>query len=268
MPEWPLIGCGEFVWCSVFGETLLDGNATLVLRVADWPEDAALLELARFTQVGESTFFLLGEAGLEVRWFSHKQEVPLCGHGALALASVLAPSFDDVDEVEVVNLKGRLALRARAQGPELLLARTPLRELPRTSIDVGIEVEALFDAGRDYLGVVSDVDALARYRPDPLNLAALDKIGCILTAPDGPDGVAFRFFAPRVGILEDRASGSTLPALMEFWRRSKGDSLRFRQCSGASVMLHGAMQGDRVRVSGKVIQVARGTLLRELGTRS
>lgn len=100
--------------------------------------------------------------------------------------------------------------------------------------------------------------AVERVRPDVKGLLAVDARGVILTAPGGAgaDYVA-RFFAPRIGALEDAATGSIQPALGPYWAARLGKSeLIARQLSAQGGIM-------RVRVASEIVSVAGVTTIAE-----
>jgi predicted PhzF superfamily epimerase YddE/YHI9 len=63
-----------------------------------------------------------------------------------------------------------------------------------------------------------------------------------------------------VGIQEDRASGSAIPALVAYWGRDGAGSHIFSQESGHDIRIRARQFGDRIGVSGEVLRFASGKL--------
>lgn len=231
-----------------------------MFRLKSWPGADDLGALARFTGVEEATFVVFEDGVLEMRWFAGHREVPLCGHGALAAAAVLLPWLQEGELREVRNLPGKLWLSRFGGAPYIVLGRTPLTEISPSKIDAGISLVRAFDAGRDYLLIVDSEDALRRFDPRAASLERLDKIGCILASPSSSATAAFRFFAPRAGIMEDRASGSVIPALVEYWGGKGTGDFCFHQESGHGIAIRARRLQERIAVSGEVLEFARGQL--------
>jgi hypothetical protein len=127
-------------------------------------------------------------------------------------------------------------------------------------IKLGVPLVRAFDAGRDYLLILEDEYALKNFNPQAAGVQALDKIGCIISSPSASSTAAFRFFAPRVGIQEDRASGSVIPALVAYWGGDRSGSYVFSQESGHNIQIQARQFGDRIGVSGEVLRFASGKL--------
>jgi hypothetical protein len=107
---------------------------------------------------------------------------------------------------------------------------------------------------------LEDEYALKNFNPQAAGVQALDKIGCIISSPSASSTAAFRFFAPRVGIQEDRASGSVIPALVAYWGGDRSGSYVFSQESGHNIQIQARQFGDRIGVSGEVLRFASGKL--------
>jgi predicted PhzF superfamily epimerase YddE/YHI9 len=249
---------GEFIWCSVFSPRLADGNRSMVIRLNSWPEKKQLEALAGFIGDTETSFVVLKGNRLEVRWFAGKREVPLCGHCALAVNSVLLPLLKDGELLEVANLSGRLWLSRHENKPYLVFKDVPLIEIPTEAVQTGMRLIKAFDAGRDYLLIVEDEETLKAFNPTKARLERLAKIGCIISSPSRSSTAAFRFFAPRAGIHEDRASGSVIPALMRYWAPEQCGEHIFSQESGYGIKIGARWLGERVALTGDVMQFARG----------
>jgi predicted PhzF superfamily epimerase YddE/YHI9 len=255
----PITDAGEFAWCSVFSPELSDGNQTIVIRLKSWLDPAELGAMGEFVGHGEVTFVVLEQDRLEMRWFAGRREVPLCGHGALAASAVLLPQLKNGELREVHNLPGKLWLSRLGDVPYVVFPRARLAEIPVQEVDVGIPLAHAFDAGRDYL-LIMDSDEAALRNFDPAMAKRLDKIGCILSSRSESATASFRFFAPRVGITEDRASGSVIPALVEYWGRDRSSPYTFHQESGHDIKIRAQQTGDKIGLTGEVLEFARGKL--------
>ncbi len=95
--------------------------------------------------------------------------------------------------------------------------------------------------------------------------------GVIITAPPAdahaPQGrgssydFVSRFFSPAEGILEDPATGSAHTALAPYWSARLGrKQLTGFQASARTGVIHTALHGDRVHLTGSAVTVLDGTL--------
>lgn len=248
---------GEIAQCVVFSPLPEHGNPTAVIRLSEWPSVRRLQDLAAISNVAETTFVVSDLGQIELRWFAGAHEVPLCGHGALAASALFKAMFNANELYEVRNLRGRLWLGHSDDQPLMAFQRVRMEELPRDELTFGLQPHRVFDAGRDYLVVLEDEEELLAYQPDATLLRSLAKVGIIITAPCSQGSAAFRFFAPRVGISEDRASGSVIPALVEYWGRSGQRTFEFLQRSGWNIKISARRDDSRILVRGDVIETSR-----------
>lgn len=251
---------GTWAATSVFGSAAGQGNPMVVAWLQDWPDDAELLARARELPAHEVTVAVHDGDGWRLRWFGPHGEVPFCGHGALAAAALL-PQVDAMGQVPALGGPARLKLQlGREDGlAALQMPTTVLVEIEPRRIDLGIPVSRLFDAGRDYLAVLADEALLRTSRPCRERMLALDKIGVITTAPVNDAAAGFRFFAPRAGIDEDRASCSVLPALGALWLEECMDEGIFVQCSDVEIPIPVRRASAGWRVKGRVHVTGHGT---------
>ena len=99
--------------------------------------------------------------------------------------------------------------------------------------------------------------------PDLALLARLDRHGVILTArsESGRADFVSRFFAPNLGVPEDAVTGSAHCTLGPWWGERLGKkSMRAWQASARGGELRVRLAGDRVKLGGAAVTVARGTL--------
>jgi predicted PhzF superfamily epimerase YddE/YHI9 len=257
-----MLDVDEWLLASVFGDAPEAGNPAVVVRLAAWPDDAMLAAWTAQWPEREVTFTCIGcDGSLRMRWFGPHGEVPNCGHGAMAAAAALEVGHDGAVRVALGGPRAvPLQLTQRAGFATIGLSYQPLYELALDTIDVGVPVTQVFDAGRDYLAVVADEATLRAYVPDLQRLMQLDRIGLIITAPHVDAGACLRFFAPRAGIAEDFASASAVPALVAYWMGAGHNDAVFIQCAGTDVTIPARLAGGRVFVSGRVYELARGRL--------
>ena len=106
-------------------------------------------------------------------------------------------------------------------------------------------------------------------RPDFTDLARLTShhgiCGIIVTAAaaDRHGGYDFvsRYFAPAGGIPEDPVTGSAHTALASYWSHRPGRGiLTGLQASDRTGLVHTAIHGDRVHLTGHAVTVLDGTL--------
>src|SRR5262245_7949948 len=72
---------------DAFASRPFEGNPAAVCPLEAWLPDATMQNLAAENNLSETAFFVRRADGdYDLRWFTPKVEVPLCGHATLASA--------------------------------------------------------------------------------------------------------------------------------------------------------------------------------------
>ncbi len=235
------------------------------------PADAAWMQgVAREMNLSETAFLVRRDNGVfDLRWFTPRVEVDLCGHATLASAHVLWEEGHLAAHAPAVfhTRSGRLSAALRGGWIEMDFPAEPAAPAP---VPVGL-ASALgaepTHVGRnrfDYLVEVDTPMAVERLEPNFARLAEIDTRGIIVTAPASFKDVDFvsRFFAPRTGIDEDPVTGSAHCGLGPYWQHRLGRSaFTARQLSERGGLVKVAVRGSRVTLSGQAVTVLRGALL-------
>src|SRR5688572_9223758 len=74
---------------DAFTDRPFSGNPAAVCILPAWREDQWLHAVAAEMNLSETAFLVKNPAGFDLRWFTPKVEVDLCGHATLAPAHVL-----------------------------------------------------------------------------------------------------------------------------------------------------------------------------------
>ncbi len=250
---------------DAFTDRIFAGNPAAVVPLETWLPDATLQAIAAENNLSETAFFLRRGEAYELRWFTPKIEVDLCGHATLASAHVIF-RFIEPDRRRVAFETRRAGtLIVMRHGDELAMdfpAWSPgPAEAPSGLVTaLGRNPRELL-ASRDWLAVYDRESEIAAIKPDFAALRRLDR-AVIVTAP-GSDGVDFvsRFFAPGAGIDEDPVTGSAHCQLIPYWARRLGKArLNARQISPRGGALVCAIEGDRVTIGGQAQLYLEGTI--------
>jgi PhzF family phenazine biosynthesis protein len=250
---------------DAFTSRLFGGNPAAVCPLPRWLPAAKLQAIAAENNLSETAFFVKKGPAYELRWFTPALEIDLCGHATLATAHVIFNHLgDDRDEI-VFRTRKSGELRTFRRGGRIYLdfpARLPApAETPGELVKgLGHFPRELYK-GRDYLAIFekeSDISAMA---PDFGELAKLDCIGIIVTAPGDKCDFVSRFFAPRAGIAEDPVTGSAHTMLIPYWAEKLGKTkMKALQISSRLGELDCEWKGDRVLMGGHVVTYLKGAI--------
>jgi predicted PhzF superfamily epimerase YddE/YHI9 len=244
--------------------------AVCVLGADASPADAWMAAIAAEMNLSETAFVRPREDGdWDLRWFTPKVEVDLCGHATLATAHVLWT--EGRTDAEVMRFHTRSGILAARRAGELVELDFPA--LVNARVDppdgladaLGAEPVACARNVHDLLAELPSADAVRSLAPDFAAITAVDARAVVVTARADNDAYDFvsRCFGPRVGINEDPVTGSAHCALATYWAPRLGRTeFRAYQASARGGTVRVTLDGDRVRLGGTAITVARGELLK------
>lgn len=245
------------------------GNPAAV-TVLPAPWEAGRMQLvAREFNLSETAFLARRADGFDLRWFTPEVEVELCGHATLASAHVLW-SEGHLAEGETARFQTRSGLLLAARRGAWIELDFPAREQTTAEPPAGL-VEALgvkpLYVGRwhdDWLVELGSEAEVRQARPDHTRLADVGVRGAMITATASTPGLDFvsRFFVPGAGIAEDPVTGSAHCCLTPYWAGKLGRAeMTAFQASARGGELRVRLDGERVRIAGQAVTVARGELV-------
>ncbi|MCR4378897.1 MAG: PhzF family phenazine biosynthesis protein [Rhodospirillales bacterium] len=258
-----------------FATEVFRGNPAAVCVLDVWPTDDVMQAVAAENNLSETAFLgpdKTGTANYELRWFTPKAEVDLCGHATLATAWVLF--FERGHGENTVRFLTKSGILTVARGDDGVLTM----DFPQNKVMPAPHPEELLRAfghpvlefckakNGMVLALIKDAPAVRQLEPVMRAVAELSDHGLIVTAPGGGDDgdVDFvsRFFAPRLGIPEDPVTGSAHTVLAPYWARRLGKTaMRARQVSRRGGDLGCEIEGERVKISGRAVLFMKGEMV-------
>jgi PhzF family phenazine biosynthesis protein len=250
---------------DAFTSKVFAGNPAAVVPLADWLPDATLQSIALENNLSETAFFVGADGKYQLRWFTPKVEVDLCGHATLATAWLifqrLAPSLK---RIEFGSRSGTLAVTRDGEQltldfPSMPAVTTQLT--PDLGAALGKMPTELLTNHRVSMCVFDDAETVRGLKPDFGKMRKLDKPFVIATAPGGGADFVSRFFAPTAGIDEDPVTGSAHCTLVPYWAgRLSKRTLHAKQISARGGELFCERRGDRVAIAGSAVLYLEGTI--------
>ena len=253
---------------DAFTATPLAGNPAAVCPLANWLDDELLLAVSAENNLSETAYFVPRGDSYDLRWFTPRCEVKLCGHATLAsgfvLMQILAPGRDSV-RFET-RFSGTLTVRRSGKLLEMdFPALAPWKCAgPPTALmnGLGENPAAVVQIEDNYFAVYETEEEVKGIQPDLRLLEKLHPFGVAITAPGTDCDFVSRYFAPSYGIPEDPVTGSTHCSLTPYWAERLGKtSLHARQVSERRGELWCEVKGDRVILKGNAVLTLRGELL-------
>ena len=249
---------------DAFAEGPFTGNPAGVIRLDRWHDEAELGRIAREINLPATAFAVAaaeGEADFEIRWFSPRGEIGLCGHGTLAAGRAL------IGEREAVGFATRTAglVRVTRHGDKLGLSLPIIPAVPKylpDAVDVigGEPVETLWhDRGYGILRYADEAEVRA-LAPDFAALARMGDVQFSATAPGHDTAIVSRVFTSRGG--EDAVTGSAHSLLVPYWAAQLGrTAFTAFQASARGGFLDCRLEGDRAVLSGRCVTIVEGRFL-------
>jgi len=240
------------------------GNPAAVCPLDEWLKKETMLKVAAENNLSETAFFVKEGNTFELKWFTPKIEVDLCGHATLASAHVLFTCLKYAEkEVLFSTMGGELRVTHRDELLTLDFPATrpsPVPSLPELGKALGKKPVEIYKS-RDYLALFDSEEDILGMEPDFALLSQLDCLGIMVTAPGSHSDFVSRFFAPAAGVNEDPVTGSAHTTLIPFWsERLNKKNLHAFQLSERRGELFCEDCGDRVKISGRAVTYMTGEI--------
>ena len=255
---------------DAFADRPFSGNPAAVCLLSSEADESWMQNVALEMNLSETAFVRPrdDDEGYELRWFTPKVEVDLCGHATLATAHILwEEGILPLDKpARFLTKSGELVAEKAGDWIEMNFPAQPEERsevFPGLARALGVSPKHIGRNRLDYLVEVESESIVRALDPDFRALSALPTRGIIVTARAETAGIDFvsRFFAPRAGIDEDPVTGSAHCYLGPFWadRLSKNDLVGL-QVSARGGLVRVRSVGRRVVLAGKAVTVFKGEL--------
>jgi PhzF family phenazine biosynthesis protein len=239
-------------------------------RTAEWMQN-----VAAEMNLSETAFVVpRQDGGFDLRWFTPRIEVPLCGHATLASAHALWETgrLAQDKEARFHTLGGWLIARREGGRIEMnfpaLLA--DLAELPK-AVEEALDIKPLAVVANrrkdgsdgNFLVELESESTVRDVKPDFEKLRRAVNVGVIITARgDSKYDFVSRYFACYAGIDEDPVTGAAHCMLAPYWAaKLSKDALSAYQASARGGEVGVKFNGDRVVLGGDAVTVLQGFLL-------
>lgn len=245
------------------------GNPAAVFIIENDIEYDTMQAISSDLNLPATVFYFPSKNNL-IRWFAPYSEIPLCGHGSIALGQILFNEFGYTNKnVELTtNFNDSLTLQ---HGNGFIQLELPLLKCTPTPLPHQDKIESLLDmpikhffAGDRAVLVVENVEALVQLKPDFKVLNSFFPNGIGITAWRGNDRVDFvsRVFHEGVPDNEDPVTGSMHSAFTHVWHQlTEKTQFAALQASKRGGTLYTQLNANTVGISAKAKTVARGLYL-------
>ena len=250
---------------DAFTDTIFKGNPAGICLVEDEIDAMTMQWIAAENNLSETAFVIKRAGYYDLRWFTPKTEIDLCGHATLGSAFVITNFVDrSENEIRFDTKSGALFVK---KTDDFYVLDFPLRNPQPTAVTapmeraMGTRVLEAHVFARDLLLLLADEAQVRSCVPDFSLVGALAEHAVTITAKGNSVDFVSRFFAPNVGIPEDPVTGSAHTILTPFWAKRLGkDSMTARQLSRRGGTLCCESRGDRVKIAGKAALYLQGEI--------
>ncbi|OAV28527.1 PhzF family phenazine biosynthesis protein [Moraxella catarrhalis] len=249
---------------DAFTNEVFKGNPASVCLLDKWLDDDVLLNIAKENNLSETAFVVSKNDEFELRWFTPKVEVSLCGHATLATAFALYTALENCPEVLKFHTMSGLLIVQKI-GDKLFMD-LPIFELKKVDNVakigeiLGVMPKEVY-LGRDLLCVFDDENIVKNYEVNDEKIAQLDGVLCHFTAKGAEFDCVSRSFGAKIGISEDPVCGSAHCHIFPYWSDKIGkDELIGFQASERTGILYGRMTGDRLLLGGQAVLFAKSEI--------
>jgi len=250
---------------DAFTDERFRGNPAAVCILQEWLPDETMQNIAAENNLAETAFVVSRGSSLELRWFTPKIEVDLCGHATLATAYVFKEHLNyEPDEISFKTRSGILKVIFGGNIMSMLFPSRPgtVCEAPLQIVE-GIKVQPLevLKSVEDYMVVLRNEGEVVGLKPDLENIRKLEGRGVIVTSQGNEVDFVSRFFAPHAGIDEDPVTGSSHTTLIPYWSKKLNKrSMTALQVSKRGGKLFCEDLGERVKIAGKAVTFLVGEI--------
>lgn len=253
---------------DAFTDQPFSGNPAAVVIIAHFPSDSLCIKIAKEMNLSETAFVQpLGVNRFHIRWFTPAIEVKLCGHATLAAAHVIYENrLASSDRLIFESLSGPLYVKKSntliTLDFPLQYIEAPLPLLKTSGLFKETDIINVVRCCDDVIIEVSDETIVRNFQADAVKIRKIDCRGLILTAKGShPYDFVSRFFAPKVGILEDPVTGSAHCKLADYWQKKlKKNQFIAYQASSRGGVIHIRVEDKRVLLQGKALTIIDGAL--------
>ncbi|APM39864.1 PhzF family phenazine biosynthesis protein [Clostridium kluyveri] len=251
---------------DAFSDEVFKGNPAGVC-VLDNPIDGNTMQkIAEENNLSETAFVIKNKSSYDLRWFTPKAEIDLCGHATLGTSYVISNYVDiGIESMSFNTASGILEVRRNG---DLYEMDFPLREVKKVEVSypvisqaIGIKPAEIY-LSRDLFIVLESEEQVKRLVPNFSEMLKLNKgLGVIATAKGTDVDFVSRCFYPKLGVNEDPVTGSAHSNLIPFWsQKLNKDIMTAKQLSKRGGILYCKMNRNRVEIGGKAVLYMKGNI--------
>jgi len=275
------------IWLvDAFTDKAFTGNPAGVCVVEnDFPDSEVMQNIATEMNWSQTAFVLQeDDRNFVIRWFSPRDESPICGHATLAASHIIwQQGLSTSNQIYFKSKADRLTAVRKDGGwiemdfpvkpvkhcqlPDFMLEALNIQDSSTASVtSVWMDENPQTIDDLIYIVQLTEPSMVKDLQP---NLSVVERMPCraIAVTASVADGESSsydfvsRYFAPRFGIPEDPVCGSAHCRLVPLWSKFlKKEEFTARQLSPRGGVLKLRLDGGRVKIAGQAITVSVGSI--------
>jgi PhzF family phenazine biosynthesis protein len=246
------------------------GNPAAVCFPESELQDAIMQNIAAEIGFSETAFVRhIADHRYNIRFFTPKQEIPLCGHATLA-ASTIIFNTTQLERICFLNCEGVVLDIWKSNGQ--IAMQFPVYDTEAITVPMSLllalginsfEHSRYSPKNKIILIEIKGTAALAGLQPDfPALIQSYSGINGVLVTAQSENTVYdfhYRYFWPWAGTNEDPVTGGVQTFLTKYWAmRLRKNLLRAFQSSNRTGSMTTELQEGRVIIYGEAITILEG----------
>lgn len=250
-----------------FTKEAFRGNPAGVCIVDKFPDDNYMQSIAMEMNLSETAFIEIGRDSFPIRYFTPKQEVPLCGHATLASAHILYELglVGNNHEFTFQAQESNLAISKESGWIKMNFPTYQLSEMTSSSSRfdeiIGISSIERFKSPNNW--IVSRVNTEKEVLDACPDFSAIEKedIAVLIAVTSLSDSLAYDFVVrvfsnPKYGISEDPVTGAANCILAPYWsQRLNKATFNSKQLSQRTGEMRITLIDNRIEIMGQATTV-------------
>ncbi len=246
------------------------GNPAAVCITEGNLDSTAMQSIATEIGFSETAFIKkIADNVYSIRFYTPKQEIPLCGHATLAASKIIfdTTTLENINFINCENVELKIEKKNEKIVMQFPVYETHEIDVPKSILDaIGIDktINTRFSPKNKIILIeIDDSDILADLKPDFIALInSYSGInGVLVTAQsNNPDfDFHYRYFWPWAGTNEDPVTGGIQTFLTKFWatKLNKNKFKAFQSSLRTGTMATELIQ-DKVLIYGEAVTVFEG----------
>lgn len=239
---------------DTFTQEIFKGNPAAVCILDSKLPEEIMLKIAQENNLSETAFAIKNGDYYDLRWFTPKAEIELCGHAALATSFILKNFYEPkANTFKFKTLSGILSVSTQDNLLSMDFPTIEIKEIsqnPEFKKAIGKNVSEAY-LGADLILVLNNEEDIFNLKPNQDQIKELPGLCLHVTAKSKKYDCITRTFAPKCNIVEDPVCGRAHAHLIQIWaKKLNKNNIHAYQASSRGGELFCTYNQERTIISG------------------